>query len=225
MAVPLDESQTCWTLIHSAASGSHESLDLFIRRYECTVRQTLAARWSRSWRTVLIDDAVQEVFLECIKPSGVLSKADNSYAGGFRALLYGVTRNIIRRFEAQPAPANVAIPDEIASESAVSRAFDRQWAQAIMKEASQTQIRQAELRGAAAVRRVDLLKARFQDGKPIREIAESWEVDVDWLHRQYAKARQEFTAALLSVVSTYQPRASDAENIQTCRELLTILRE
>ncbi len=220
----MDESQTCWTLIHSAADGSHESLELFIRRYESIVRQTLAARWNRSWRLAHIDDAVQEVFLECIRPSGVLSKADSQYAGGFRALLYGVTRNIIRRFESQPFGNNVSSDERLADETTVSQVFDRQWAQSIMIEASQVQMLRAKQRGEPAIKRVHLLQSRFQQGKSIRDIAETWQVEADWLHRQYAKARQEFLEALLDVVATYQPRATPAENMQTCRELLATLR-
>lgn len=219
----VDESQTCWTLIHSAASGCQESLNLFIRRYDHVVRRTLAVRWQGSWRMVQIDDAVQDVFLECIRPQGVLSKADSRYSGGFRALLFGVTRNVMRRFETQRLATHGELPEIVTPEATVSRAFDRELAQSIMKEASRAQLRIAEGRGEAALRRVKLLKARFEEGEPIREIAQTWMVDPDWLHRQYSKARQEFLEALLQVIASYQPNATDAENVQTCRELLGLL--
>ncbi len=220
---PPEESLTCWTLIHHAAEGCHESLNLFLRRYEHVVRRTLAVRWKGSWRAAQIEDAIQEVFLECIRPKGVLSKVDQQRAGGFRALLYGVTRNVMRRFEAQASPVQIELPDVVTHEATVSRAFDRELAQSIMKEASLTQMRLAQERGAEAQRRVELLKARFLDNRPIRDIAQQWQVDPAWLHRQYAKAREEFLEALLQVIASYQPCATNAENIQTCRELLGLL--
>jgi hypothetical protein len=93
-----------------------------------------------------------------------------------------------------------------------------------MKEASQLQRRIAESQGEAAVRRVELLSARFTDGKPIREIAELWCVDPAWLHHEYSRARSEFLSALLEVVAASQPSATHAENQATCKDLLGMLK-
>lgn len=217
------ETATSWTLIHDAAQGSKSALNQFAERYEQTVRNCLAARWSRSRRISLIDDAVQEVFIECIRPGGALSKADSHYSGGFRAYLFGVMRNVMLRFESRPLPNQAEIEDIVADEGTVGRIFDREYAQAVVKEASMRQRQIAETQGEAAARRLELLHARFYEGKPIRQIAELWAVDPAWLHRQYAKAREEFQEALLEVVAASQPSATRAENLATCKELLSML--
>ncbi len=217
------ENETCWTLIHAAADGSPTALSQFAERYQATVRKTLVARWSRSRRIDWIDDAVQEVFVECIRPGGALSKADSKFSGGFRAYLFGVTRNVMLRYESRLVAGQLDREDFVADEATVGEVFDREYARAIMKEASQLQLRNAESLGDVAIRRVELLRTRFTDGLPIREIAQRWSVDAGWLHHEYSKARSEFLSALLDVVAASQPSATHAENQATCKELLGML--
>ncbi len=163
------------------------------------------------------------MFVECIRPGGVLSKADSNFSGGFRAYLFGVTRNVMLRYESRPMAGQLDREDVVADEATVGEVFDREYARAIMKEASQLQRRIAESQDDAAVRRVELLHARFSDGMPIRAIAELWCVDPGWLHHEYSKARNEFLSALLDVVAASQPSATHAENQATCKELLGML--
>jgi RNA polymerase sigma-70 factor (ECF subfamily) len=68
------------------------------------------------------------------------------------------------------------------------------------------------------LRRVDLLRLRFEEGLAIREIARRWRADASSLHHQFAKARQEFKAALLEVVLFLHPEADDPEG--ECSRLL-----
>ncbi len=217
------ERVTSWTLIHAAADGSKAALDQFAQRYEQVVRNCLAARWNRSRRIGLIDDAVQEVFIECIRPGGALSRVNQQSPSGFRGYLYGVMRNVMLRFETRPGPNHAELPELMLDEGTVGRLFDREYAQATVKEASILQRQIAETVGPDAVRRVELLHARFYEGLPIRDIAKSWEVDAAWLHHEYAKARAEFLEALLQVVADSQPSASKADNERTCKELLSML--
>jgi RNA polymerase sigma factor (sigma-70 family) len=221
-AVP-DVGQTSWTLIHAAADGSQTALSQFAERYQATVRKTLVARWNRSRRIDWIDDAVQEVFVECIRPGGALSKADSQFSGGFRAYLFGVTRNVMLRYESRRITGQFVQEDFVADEATVGQVFDQEYARAIMREASQRQRQIAESQGDGALRRVELLNARFTDGLPIREIAERWCVDAGWLHHEYSRARNEFLSALLDVVAASQPSATPAENQATCKELLGML--
>lgn len=216
-------SETCWTLIHAAADGSKAALDQFADRYEQAVRSCLAARWNRSKRIDLIDDAVQEVFIECIRPGGALSKANSEHPSGFRGYLYGVMRNVMLRYETRPAPGHADLPDIVLDEGTVGEIFDREYAKAMVKEASMLQRQVAEAQGDEALRRIELLHMRFHENLPIREIAKRWSVDPSWLHHQYAKAREEFLAALLRVVTTNHPSATHAENMETCKELLGLL--
>jgi RNA polymerase sigma-70 factor (ECF subfamily) len=213
---------TCWTVIRAAASGSPADRDELGRRYLGVVRAYLAARWRGSARAANLDDAVQEVFVECFRQGGVLEAAAAGRVPCFRAFLYGVVRNVARRFEGRPARAAAPLPDVPANEEGLSRLFERAWAQAIMVEAADLQRRQAGERGPEAVRRVELLRLRFEDNLPIRKIAERWGVPAAELHHAYARARQEFREALLEVVAFHHP-GSPAEVEQEAAGLLKAL--
>jgi RNA polymerase sigma-70 factor (ECF subfamily) len=196
---------TCWTVIRAAAAGSPADREELARRYLAVVRAYLAARWRGLNLRAELDDAVQEVFVECFRQGGALEAAGAGRVPSFRAFLYGVVRNVARRFESRPVGAAAPLRDSQANEESLSRLFERTWAQAIMTEAAQVQQRRAGERGPEAVRRVELLRLRFEEGLPIRAIAERWGVAAADLHHAYAKARQEFRAALLEVVAFHHP--------------------
>jgi RNA polymerase sigma-70 factor (ECF subfamily) len=213
---------TCWTVIRAAAAGSAADRDELARRYLGVVRAYLSARWRGSHLRHDLDDAVQEVFVECFRQGGVLEAAVDGRVPSFRAFLYGVVRNVARRFESRPGPAASPLPEIQADEPSLSRLFERAWAQAIMTEAAQLQRRWAAERGPEAVQRVELLRLRFEENLPIRTIAERWGVAAAGLHHAYALARKEFKAALLAVVAFHLP-GSPAEVEQEAASLLRAL--
>jgi RNA polymerase sigma-70 factor (ECF subfamily) len=203
---------TCWTVIRAAAAGSPSDRDELARRYLGVVRAYLAARWRGSALRGNLDDAVQEVFVECFRSGGALEAAGAGRVPSFRAFLYGVVRNVGRRFESRPIRAAGSLPEVPSNEESQSRLFERTWAQAIMAEAAQLQKRMADERGPDAVRRVELLRLRFEENLPIRTIAGRWGVPAAELHHAYAAARKEFKAALLQVVAFHHPgRPDDVE--------------
>jgi RNA polymerase sigma-70 factor (ECF subfamily) len=212
-------------MIEEAAAGSAAPREMFARRYAPVITAYLAARWSDGPRRSDLDDAVQEVFLECFRSRGALARVDRDRPGGFRPFLYGVVRNVALRFETRRAraTAGTADLDDIAAvEASLSRVFDRAWARAIMKQAGELQADNARQVGPAATRRVELLRLRFQEGLPIRAIAARWQIDAAVLHHEYARARQEFKAALLTVVAFHKDGdATDLE--QECAQLLALL--
>jgi RNA polymerase sigma-70 factor (ECF subfamily) len=216
------QESTCWTVIRAAAAGSPADREELARRYLAVVRAYLAARWRGSPLRPDLDDAVQEVFVECFRQGGALEAAGAGRVPSFRAFLYGVVRNVARRFESRPVRAAAPPPDIQANEEGLSRLFERTWAQAIMAEAAQRQQRRASEHGPEAVRRVELLRLRFEEGLAIRAIAQRWGVPAAELHHAYAKARQEFRAALLEVVAFHHP-GSLAEVEQEAASLLTAL--
>ena len=157
-----------------------------------------------------MEDAVQEVLMECFRQGGVLESADSRFDGGFRAYLYGVTRNVTRAFEKKmqagsPADAGSSFARNGARDphDSPSRAFDRAWARSIMREAAIWQRKRANILGSGAQRRVELLHLRFEKRLPIREIAERWKEDPARLHHQYAKAGDEFREAVEDVVRSH----------------------
>jgi RNA polymerase sigma-70 factor (ECF subfamily) len=220
---------TCWSVIESAAAGTPESRQDFARRYGPVVRDCLASRWRASPRLQDLDDAVQEVFVECFKQGGILDRVERGRPGGFRAFFYGVIRNVAFRFEKSRArrrehqAPNEADLDQIQDdEKGFSWTFDRAWAQALLREAAGLMAQRAQGGSEAARRRVELLHLHFHDGLRIREIASRWQCDPAVLHHEYARARQEFKAILLDVVAFHHP-GSAAEIEQECADLLNLL--
>ena len=210
---------TCWSVIRGAAAGNSVDRAVLAHRYLEIVRAYLAARWKGSALLADLDDAGQEVFVECFRQGGVLDAAAAGRVQGFRAFLYGVIRNVARRFESRSTGPAVLPSDLAANEESQSRLFDRTWARSLMIEAAKLQRGRAQERGDEAVRRVELLRLRFEENLPIRRIAERWDVPAAGLHHAYALARQEFKAVLLEVVSFHHP-GSPAEVEQEAAGLL-----
>jgi RNA polymerase sigma-70 factor (ECF subfamily) len=220
---------TCWTVIRGAAQGDHHDRDHFARRYEPVVRAYLSVRWKSSDRLQALDDAVQDVFVECFRQGGALDRLEPDRPGGFRAFLYGVVRVVALRAESARVRGKEQVPPDgfdlgqvAATETRLSLVFDRAWARALLAEAAGRQAEDAEQAGDAARGRVELLRLRFHDGLPIREIARLRGCDPDAVHRDYARARQEFRAALAAVVAFHHP-GTPAEVERECIGLLALL--
>lgn len=212
---------TCWSMIRDAAGGDPAARERFARVYLPVVKAYLAARWRGARHSV--DDAAQDVFVECFRDGGLLEKAEPGRDGGFRSFLLGAVRNVARRHEARrrldvPLPANVPADD-----TAPAEAFDRAWARSLLKEAARVQEEAALEAGSAAQRRVALLRLRFHDGLAIRDIAERLGEDAAKLHHEYATAREEFRAALRSVIAFHHPAAPPGDLDQLAAELLALL--
>ncbi len=129
-----DSSSTRWTVILGAAAGRPVERAEFARRYAPVIRACLGARWRGSPLAQEIDDAVQDAFVDFFAENGALARVDPLRDGGFRAFLFGVVRNVAkrvesRRKEAQP-PSGFDAPS---AEVPFSDAFDRAWAQAVMR--------------------------------------------------------------------------------------------
>ncbi|MBI4600651.1 MAG: sigma-70 family RNA polymerase sigma factor [Planctomycetes bacterium] len=218
-----------WTLIRDAAAGRREARESFSQRYLPVVRAYFQSRWGGTPLASEVDDAVQKVFLDCFRERGALERVDPD-RGGFRAFLYGIARNVALHAERARArdrghrdAAGIDPEGVAADEESVSRAFDKAWARAVMREAVDIQTQRAHERGLDAVQRVELLRLRFQEGLPIREIAKRWGADPARLHHDYAQARKEFTEALKEVVGIHErcpPERLEAE----CARLLELLR-
>jgi len=214
---------TCWTLLREVVAGDAAARERFARSYEPVARSYLAARWRSSTRLPQLDDAVQDLFVECFRTGGILAKVDERHPGGFRAYFFGALRNIARRHESERRLPD-SLPAEVeADDTTLAAAFDKAWAKALLKEAARVQAETAERVGERALRRIELLRLRFQEGLPIRAIAERWSADPAALHREYATARNEFSDALRSVVAFYHPSAGPTELQAACSELLALI--
>lgn len=220
-------ASTCWTEIDAAARGSVSERESFAHRYLPVVKAYLLARWRRSRLRADVDDAVQEVFVECYRNGGVLDKAERGRPGGFRGFLFGVARNVARRVETRRSQVRERQQgDEFdffaqANEGKLEAEFDRAWAVGVMRQAAELQRERAD-DDEGARQRVELLRLRFQEALPIREIATRWGVDAQRLHYEYLKARKEFEGALRHVVAYHNPDSAAATRTE-CEALLDLL--
>jgi RNA polymerase sigma-70 factor (ECF subfamily) len=220
--------KTSWALIKGAAAGEQEAREEFARRYAPVIRSYLNARWMGAGGGREIEDAVQQVFVECFKQKGVLDRADPERSSGFRAFFFGVVRNVAREFEKRDArPSRMTrastlmlkrLPD---SEDSLSVVFDQAWAKSLVREAAARMAETARAAGKDAVQRVEILRLRFQEALPIREIAPILRLDRDFVHHEYARARQEFKAALREVVELESP-GSKQEVDDTLNEIMSL---
>ena len=78
------------------------------------------------------------------------------------------------------------------------------------------------MKGEKAERRVELMRLRFSEDMPIRDIAKLWDADAAVLHREYAKAREEFKQALKAEVAFHHP-GNPGEIERECAALLGLI--
>ncbi len=212
----------------SAGRGDEPARVEFVKIYQPVVRAYLAERWRDSKCAQDVDDAAQEIFFECFRSNGALDPTHTGEGRDFRAYLFGIARNVARRFEERAGRAGEVRGDSVdlgaveGREERVSLVVDRAWARSIVREGAARQEACAQLAGAAAVRRVEILRLRFHEGLPIRAIAERWGLDTEFVHREYAKARVEFHSALVDVLLAHQP-GSRARAAEECERLLSLL--
>lgn len=218
---------SCWTIVRAASGGDADARSAFALRYEPLIRDFLAARWRGRVLASEVADATQDVFVECLKPGGVLERAEAS-RGDFRALLGAVTRNVARRFEGRIVERGRIRPEDSAwiqqvadDEAGQATVFDRSWARTLVEEASARYRERATAQGEAGRRRVELLERRFGSEEAIHEIAVAWGMPPQALHNEYRRARKEFYGCLKEVVAFHQPGVTDLD--AECRALLTLL--
>jgi RNA polymerase sigma-70 factor (ECF subfamily) len=209
MAVP---TTTCWTLIRGASGGSLADREEFARRYAPVARAYLGGRWQGTPLQAQLEDALQEVFLECFREEGALLGAEQGRSAGFRGFFFGVLRNVARRAEERRSrrreyqpPSEYEFEKADQNEESFSRIFDRAWALAVLGEARELQVARAEAEGREAMRGVDLLRLHTGQGVSIRELAERWGVPRTNLQRRLEKARRDFAQAIREVLASHHP--------------------
>jgi len=219
--------ETCWMLIRNAAGGDRAARSLFAHTYLPVVRAYLAARWQTKLERNDIDDAVQDTFIDCFRAA--LGRADPGKPGRFRTFLYAVVRNVARRYEERRALNRVRVaPNEAvarghpAGEERLSHAFDRAWTRELLRRAAARQRARAREGDEAARMRVELLRLRFAENLPIREIARLRGEDAARVHHEYARARREFKQALLEEVAVHHPGTPGAIE-RECAALLSLV--
>ena len=217
---------TCWTVIEGAADGKEADREAFAKRYIPVVRAYLCARWRASPLIQSVDDVLQDVFVDCFREGGALGRADRE-RGAFLPFFYGVVRNVARRAEEKwsrtrerQADTDSLLEKFRSREESLSSVFDRAWALALLHQAADLHAKRAREAGPEHERRRQLLRLRFEERLPIREIAARWEEEPARLHKEYARARKEFKDALFEVVAFHLP-GPPAQVHRECVRLLS----
>jgi len=218
-------NEPSWSVIARAAAGDQAARSKFASACLPVIRGYLELRWRGTALGSEVEDAVQEVFVECLRADGVLAKADEA-RGDLRGLLYGVACNVARRSEESASRrdqrhggAESVFAELPAREKSLSVQFDRMWALAMVRAAGQRMRAAAERGSAEQRRRVELLELRFAAGLPIRAIAGQWNVDADVVHRSYRKAREEFQESLREVLGELALRPGEVRDEDLARVL------
>jgi RNA polymerase sigma factor (sigma-70 family) len=226
-----DFDSTAWAVIEAAASGDAAARNAFLESYEPGIRSLLRMRWLNSAHREHIDDAVQDVLLECFKHGGILEKAEQRETNNFRVFLKTVVRHVAGRYEQRQQRTRkrhrsraLEEAEHAAQQTAASRILDREWAREVLRAAAAEQARWAKDVSAAARLRVDILRLRFEDGKPVRDIAAELELEPAYVHHQFAKAKHDFHRALLRVLRSRRPGVEDEQLEDECRQLISLLR-
>jgi RNA polymerase sigma factor (sigma-70 family) len=226
----VDSQLTCLTLIRGAAAGNSEDRALFALRYLPVARAYIGSVWRSNSRNIHLEDAVQEVFVQCFREGGALESFDTAHPGGFRAFLFGVIRNVVRRYDRDLGREGDRVLDQ---QSALLRAqpsdddphsvaFDRAWALALIGQARELMQQRALLAGFESRQRLELLRLRFEENLPVREIAASMNLEPEAVHQHYRRARREFKACLKQVVADHS--LGGAEDLDAeCARLLVFL--
>ncbi len=226
---PTQDRETSWTIIESAARGSAEARERFAELYGAAVKAYFCKRWEGSPRISSVEDAVQEVFVACFKPGGVLDRVDRNRAGGFRAYFYGAARKTALHLERaldqneKHHTASDFDTDRMrADEASLSQVFDRAWAQSIVQEAVFLYRERAQGMGGREMQRVEILRLRFDEELPVREIAAQLGLAPELVHKEYARARRGYRAVLEDVVAAHYPYSGE-DLEERCREVMRLL--
>jgi RNA polymerase sigma factor (sigma-70 family) len=226
--MPQNDS-TSWSMILGAAARQPADQERFASLYTPMIKAYLAARWRLPLDHEDVGDAAQEVLLQCFRQDGALEAVEPGRASGFRAFLYGVTRNVAAMTERKWArsregqAAHSSVFERADEDLSLSHVFDRAWAEVVVREARALLQRRASSRGGTAVLRARALELRYQGSLPPREIAPRLGLDVKQVYRLLEDGQVEFQEALIDVMALQVPGASRAEVEAKCAELLQLL--
>lgn len=199
----LDAADT-WKLVEAASAGDESARHTFARRYEDAIRRWLWFRWHRTPLRGFVDDAVQDVFVECFRPRGALDRVDPNLAPhGFTAFLRGVVQHVACRIErsearnfhrgrrllegsATTAPARLGSPEQL----------DRRWALSCIRTALLQLDRMSPCCGHSLR---EFLHLHFEKGLNVRTIAALWRQPSPRVHEMRRRACRCFRECLLRV--------------------------
>jgi RNA polymerase sigma-70 factor (ECF subfamily) len=204
---------------------------LFAQTYGPAIRAFLGSRWCGRRPPVEVEDAVQEVYLECLREDGVLERAGATPPKQFRTFLLGVVRNVARRLEAHhglrvadPLPTDYQRHGGVDDASDPTRVFDRTWARNIVRQAQQNLLARLQRGSEAAQARAHLLYQRYMMDLTVAEIAARTGESTRRIHHRLEETRAEFAKELGQLVAADMSGSADEVRLE-CQRLLGMLGE
>ncbi len=160
--------------------------------YESLVRSVLCQRWKKTSLRGDVDDAVQEFFLESLKPCGALARYEER-SDSHRAYFLSVARNVARRFEERAARdarrRQAGMHATRRPDATIDQRLDRAWARAVLMRAAIRFRRRVSTKTYA-------LFAAVVAGQTIAVLARDQDIPAAPLYRVLERARAEFRLAL-----------------------------
>ena len=212
-----------------AAGGDPSAHAAFAKRFLPEARRLLAARWTGGPFEQEVDDAVQEVFVEVLRPRGALRRVDRDHEGSIRSYFATVVRHVALRIEKgrvsryreqRVGEFGSGLYPDLREEPV--RSLERAWAEHLLAEAWRELARGAGDRGGSRPDRVQLLRWRYESGRSMRELASVSGAATDTIYAELRQARRNFSASLRAVVARLEPESGDRLE-ERCKELLVAL--
>ena len=183
------------------AQGEHAPQDLL------DAQEALARTLGNLEPEVCIDDAAQEVYLECFRRGGAFAHfAPERARHGVTGFLRGVVRNVAHRFERQwsrerahRAHLTVTPLPVHSSDDAVPAGDSTGVAHEHVVAALDRLDHDDPARGTQRSLRA-FLHLHFDDGLPVRTIAKHWQETPDHVHELRSRACRRFRNCLLAVL-------------------------
>lgn len=199
----LDDAAT-WKLVRAAAAGDEAARNDFARRFDATVRRWLWFRWHRTPLRSFLDDATQDVFVECFRPRGALERVDPELAPhGFEAFLRGIVQHVacrIERSEARNFRRRRQLVDSVTATVSAGTGspaqLDRNWALSCIRAALRQLDRLSPCCGHSLR---EFLYLHFEKGLNVRTIAAMWRQPSPRVHEMRRRACRCFRECLLRV--------------------------
>ena len=215
----LDYSRmTSWVLVGLAGTDEDLAQREFALRYEKFVRRILAKRWLGTVFRTYFDDAIQEVFVECFKPNGVIEKANAQNGNSFRTYLFQVASHVAARFERTHqrqqsiASTNDDHLDDLSSQA--MSAYDLVTREEVADLVREALHRMTHHYNPEVRKRGQLLDRHTCQGEKIIAIADGNPDLAEQLHRDHTKAKREWKSFLVEVVqSEYRVPGNEAQVI------------